>query len=320
MKKFLALILAMIMAMSLVACGGGGKEYPSKQVNVVCPFGAGGASDTLARLFAAGMEKELGTSFIVENKTGGGGAIGFEAGMNAKADGYTVTYLSFEITTIEALAGSAASPDDFIMLGSVMKIPPVIAVPANSKWNTLDDLLADAKANPGTINVGTAGAGASYHMGLVQLENAAGVKFNVVPHNDGAASAVAALLGGNLDAIAVGTSEALANVKNGDFKLLTVIAPERVSFFPDVPCTYELGYQADICTWGCFGVPKGTPDDVVATLRAAAEKVLNGEEIKTALDERAFVHWYNDGASFQKEAEKQYVDNVQLLKDLGMVD
>lgn len=319
MKKFLALMLAMIMALSLVACGGA-KDFPSKQVNVVCPYGAGGASDTLARLFAAGMEKELGTSFIVENKTGGGGAVGFEAGMNAKADGYTVTYLSFEITTIEAMAGSAASPDDFIMLGSVMKIPPVIAVPADSEWNTLEDMINYAKANPGMINMGTSGAGSSYHMGLVQLQNAAGVEFNVVPHNDGAASAVAALLGGNLDAIAVGTSEALVNVKSGDFKLLTVIAPERVSFFPDVPCTYELGYKADICTWGCFGVPKGTPDDVVATLRAAADKVLNGEDIIKALDERAFVHWYNDGASFQKEAESQYVSNTQLLKDLGLID
>lgn len=319
MKKFLALMLAMVMALSLVACGGGA-EYPSKQINVVCPYGAGGASDTLARLFAAGMEKEMGTSFIVENKTGGGGAVGFEAGMNAKADGYTVTYLSFEITTIEAMAGSAASPDDFIMLGSVMKIPPVIAVPADSEWNTLEDMINYAKANPGMINMGTSGAGSSYHMGLVQLQNAAGVEFNVVPHNDGAASAVAALLGGNLDAIAVGTSEALVNVNSGDFKLLTVIAPERVTFFPDVPCTYELGYQADICTWGCFGVPKGTPDDVVAKLRAAADKVLNGEEIKAALDERAFVHWYNDGASFQKEAEAQYVSNTQLLKDLGLIE
>jgi len=322
MKKHLALVLGVLLVFSLAACSKGaissGGKFPSKQITVVCPYAAGGASDTISRLYAAAMQEKTGVSVLVENKTGAGGAVGFEAGASAEANGYTITYLSAEITTIKAMGNSAASPADFIFLGSVMKIVPVIAVPANSKWNTLKDYIDAAKAAPGQITCGTAGSGNFYHIGALQLMESAGIKLNMVPFNDGAASAIAALLGDNVDSVCVGTSEALSYVLSGQFKLLAVLSEERSTTFPDVPTATELGYPSSSYTWGAFAVPKGTSVDVVDTLRKATEIALNTDEMKATLKKRGFEHYYVPGDEYQTIAEQLCVKNSALIKQYSL--
>lgn len=336
MKKRIAALLALVMAFALCSCGGpansgsasqtpanpsGGStqtSFPAKQITVVCPYAAGGASDVISRLYAAAMDTELGSSVIVENKTGASGAIGFEAGANAAPDGYTITYVSAEVTTLAAMGYTKIVPADYIFLGRVMMIPACLVVRADSDWNTLDDFMAAAKERPGEVTIANTGAGSFYHMGALKLEQAGGVTFNHVPFADGAATATAALLGGSVDSLCVGSSEVLNYVQSGEFKLLAVLSEDRCSTFPDAPTAIEQGYNASSSTWGAFVVPKGTPDDVVKILRDATEVAINSDDMKEALSSRGFEHAYVAGDEFQSLAEQLCVENSAIIEEFGL--
>ena len=176
MKRVVAMLLAVVMALGLAACGSkksgddSGKEeksnYPEKQITLICPLAAGGGSDTISRLFAAAMEKELGVSVVVENKPGAGAGVGLEAIASSNPDGYTIGYIPAEVTTVEAMGNATVTPEDFEYICTAMKISALICVPADSEWDSLDDLIAAAKENPGSITIGTAGVGNAYELGL----------------------------------------------------------------------------------------------------------------------------------------------------------
>ena len=322
MKKLFAAILSLGMLFGLCACGDRSKvtdaEFPTKQISVICPYGAGGASDVISRLYAAGMESTTGVSVIVENKTGAGGAVGFEAAANASPDGYTLGYVSAEITTLKALGNTDVSPEDFIFLGRVMQIPTCVIVTKDSPYQTLQDLIDAAAANPSSVSVGTTNAGSFYHIGSLKLEQAAGVKFNHVPYAEGAASTIAALMGGEINAATVGASECKSNVDSGEFRLLAVLADERCATFPDAPTAKELGYDAVSSTWGAFVCPKGTPDEIVTILRQATESAINSDDMKTTLAERGFEHAYIAGEEFQTIAEQLAVDNAKIIEEFDL--
>lgn len=293
-------------------------DFPTKQITVICPYAAGGASDVISRLYAAAMETDLGVSVIVENQTGASGAVGFEAGANAEADGYTITYVSAEVTTLAAMGYSEIVPEDYIFLGRAMMIPACLVVKADSEWETLDDFIAYAKDHPGEVTVANTGSGSFYHMGALKLEQAADVTFNHVPFSDGAATATAALLGGSVDSLCVGSSEVLTYVQSGEFKILAVLSDERCATFPDAPTAAEQGYDASSSTWGAFVVPEGTPDDVVDVLRAATEVAINSDDMKEALESRGFEHAYIAGDEFQGIAEQLCVENSAIIKEFGL--
>ena len=176
MKRVVAMLLAVVMVFGLAACGSkksgddSGKEeksnYPEKQITLICPLAAGGGSDTISRLFAAAMEKELGVSVVVENKPGAGAGVGLEAIASSNPDGYTIGYIPAEVTTVEAMGNATVTPEDFEYICTAMKISALICVPADSEWDSLDDLIAAAKENPGSITIGTAGVGNAYELGL----------------------------------------------------------------------------------------------------------------------------------------------------------
>lgn len=333
MKKFLALSLALAMAFTLAACGNNGSSasassgsssgsnssgFPSKQITVICPLGAGGASDTISRLFAASLQDETGVSVVVENKPGAGGGVGLEAIASSDPDGYTIGYIPAEVTTVKAMGNATVTPEDFTFLGSAMKISALIAVPADSKWNSLDEYIADAKANPGSITIGTAGVGNAYELGLLQMMKSAGIELNVVNFSDGTAAAITAMLGGNVESATVGTSEALSYVQSGQFKLLAHLSAERSTIFPDVPTATELGYDCNGQSWGAFAVPAGTPDDVVEILREASKAAITSDSMKDTLAERGFDEYYVPGDEFQSTAQDMCVTNSAVIADFNL--
>lgn len=334
MKKFFVLCMAMVMAVSMTACGNngsskgsdaagstgntGGTGFPTKQITLICPLGAGGASDTISRLYAAALEQETGVPVMVENRPGAGAGIGLEAIASSNPDGYTIGYIPAEVTTVKAMGNAAVTPGDFIFLGSAMKIRTLIAVPADSKWNSLEEFIADAKANPGAITIGTAGVGNAYELGLLQFMESSGIELNIVNFSDGTAAAITAMLGGNVDACTAGTSEAMSYVGSGQFKLLCHLSAERSTIFPDVPTATELGYACDGNSWGAFGVPAGTPGDVVQILTDATKNALNSDSIKEVLAERGFDEYYVTGSEFQSIAEEMFVTNSGIIKEFGL--
>lgn len=330
MKKIVAMLLAMVMVLGLAACGskesGDNAEteeaektaYPEKQITLICPLAAGGGSDTISRLFAAAMEEELGVSVVVENKPGAGAGVGLEAIASAEADGYTLGYIPAEVTTVEAMGNATVTPEDYDYICTAMKISALICVPADSEWNTLEDLIAAAKANPGAVTIGTAGVGNAYELGLRAMLKEAGIELNIVNFSGGTAEAITAMMGGNVQCCTAGTAEALPYVESGEFKVLCNLSAEASALFPDTPTATELGYACNGGSWGAFAAPAGTPEDVMEVLRKAADTVINSDDFKATLAERGFDEYIVDGAQFKEEAMEMYEINSGVIKEFNL--
>ena len=336
MKKILALALAAAMSLTLVACGGsktpaasgsassGGSssaetvDFPgNKQVSLIVPYSAGGASDTVARIYASELEQSLGTSIVVSNVTGASGAIGLEQVRNSNPDGYTIAYMPVESTMLKALGFTDLSTDDFRFIGRAMTIPAAVTVRADAPWDTFEDFVNYAKEHPGEIQVGNSGTGSIWHIAAASIEKECGVQFTHVPF-DGAAPAVAALLGGNIQAVTVSPSEVKNNVDSGDFKVLCVLGESRSSVVPDVPTAQELGIDITIQGWGGFAVPKDTPQAVIDILEKASETAINSDSMKKTLADRGYEHAYLSGSDMDQKASEELAYYSELIPELGI--
>ena len=336
MKKILALALAAAMSLTLVACGGsktpaasgsassGGSssaetvDFPgNKQVSLIVPYSAGGASDTVARIYASELEQSLGTSIVVSNVTGASGAIGLEQVRNSNPDGYTIAYMPVESTMLKALGFTDLSTDDFRFIGRAMTIPAAVTVRADAPWDTFEDFVNYAKEHPGEIQVGNSGTGSIWHIAAASIEKECGVQFTHVPF-DGAAPAVAALLGGNIQAVTVSPSEVKNNVDSGDFKVLCVLGESRSSVVPDVPAAQELGIDITIQGWGGFAVPKDTPQAVIDILEKASETAINSDSVKKTLADRGYEHAYLSGSDMDQKASEELAYYSELIPELGI--
>ena len=336
MKKILALALAAAMSLTLVACGrsktpaasgsassGGSSsaetvDFPgNKQVSLIGPYSAGGASDTVARIYASELEQSLGTSIVVSNVTGASGAIGLEQVRNSNPDGYTIAYMPVESTMLKALGFTDLSTDDFRFIGRAMTIPAAVTVRADAPWDTFEDFVNYAKEHPGEIQVGNSGTGSIWHIAAASIEKECGVQFTHVPF-DGAAPAVAALLGGNIQAVTVSPSEVKNNVDSGDFKVLCVLGESRSSVVPDVPTAQELGIDITIQGWGGFAVPKDTPQAVIDILEKASETAINSDSVKKTLADRGYEHAYLSGSDMDQKASEELAYYSELIPELGI--
>ncbi len=166
-------------------------DYPSKDVTLIVPYQAGGASDLAARTLANQMEQHLGTNIIVENRTGGAGSVGLQHLAEAHADGYTIGYLPVE-TVMLGFQGYDIDPANYDLIGQMVSVPATIAVPADSPYQTLDDLLKAAEEAPGTITVSNSGAGSIWEATTTALGEATGTEFKPVPFDGGAPAASSA--------------------------------------------------------------------------------------------------------------------------------
>lgn len=331
MKKILALALAAAMALSLVACSkpasnsssssaskGNTVDFPgNKQISLIVPYSAGGASDTTARIYAAELEKALGATIVVSNVTGASGAIGLEQVRNANPDGYTMAYMPVESTMLRSLGFTDLSTDDFKFVGRAMTIPAAVTVRADAPWNTFQEFVDYAKEHPGEIQVGNSGTGSIWHIAAASIEDKCGIEFTHVPF-DGAAPAVAALLGGNIQAVTVSPSEVKNNVDSGDFKVLCVLGEGRSSVVPDVQTATEMGIDITIQGWGGFAVPKDTPQEIVDILEAASETAINSDAVKELLAERGFEHAYLNGSDMDAKAAAELAYYSELIPKLGI--
>ena len=338
MKKIFALALAAAMALSLVACGnnggsssgsqasggsgsgsqGGEVNFPDgKQISLIVPYAAGGASDTVARIYASELEQALDTSVIVSNVEGASGAIGLEQVRNANPDGYTMAYMPVESTMLRALGFTDLSTEDFKFVGRAMTIPAAVTVRSDAPWNTFEEFINYAKENPGQVQVGNSGTGSIWHVAAASIEKECGVEFTHVPF-DGAAPAITALLGDNIQAVTVSPSEVQVNVDSGDFKVLVVLGESRSSVVPDVQTAQELGYDITIQGWGGFAVPKDTPQGVIDVLVAASETAINSDAVKDLLAERGYEHAYLNGADMDAKAAEELAYYSELIPELGL--
>lgn len=314
-RKSVGILLGAAMTLSLAACGSSGNttttaaapadsaaateassgaagnaasstDFPSKTMTIVCPYGAGGGTDLALRILAECGQDVFGQTINVENKTGGSGTVGLTEALNAAPDGYTLGTASVDLITLPllGLAPEEVTRDAFDPICVINGEPAAIIVNKDAKWDTLEDFINDAKENPGSIQIANAGMGNIWHLAMIGVELKTDAQFTHVPFSDGTSQALAAVLGGHVDAIACSPAEADSNIQNGDLKILGVAADERMERYPDVPTFKESGIDLTIMALRGLCVNKNVPDDVKQVLKDGFKETINSDKCKEKVE------------------------------------
>ncbi len=285
---YLARVVIAISSMLAAPCIVAAEDYPSKPVKLLVGFSAGSATDIIARIVAASLNAKFGQPFVVENRVGANGLLAANAAAKSKADGYTLLVTNSSAMTVNPLLYKDAQYNtlkDFVAITPVVDGHFTVAInPANPRTAsvaTFNDLIALAKAKPGTLTYGTAGAGNLAHLGIEFLSAKAGVSMIHVPYR-AASQAQTALLAGEID-FTFDTPSAIAQFKAGKLKALAVTMPSRWSELPDLPAVAEFIPGFDVSFW--FGVftPAGTPDEVVQALNREIIAAANSPAVREQL-------------------------------------
>lgn len=294
------------------------QEYPGHPIEVVVPASAGGGTDALTRLFAEVAKKYLPQQpLVVNNKPGASGVIGMDYALAGKPDGYRLCMVIAEVTTLPNLGLAKFDYSRFEPIARLNADPAAITVRADAPWNTLEELLASAKKQPGDVKLGNAGTGSVYHLSAIGLEDKAGVKFNHVPFS-GAAPAVVALLGGHIDALDVSPAEVGQHVLAGKLKILGIMADERIPAFASVPTFKERKLDLALGTWRGLAAPQGTPKKVIDTLRAAVRQTSEDPAFKDGLA-KANLGWaYLDAPQFAQAMKRDHEYFGELIRKNGI--
>ena len=270
----ISLILSCFVAMPLQAA-----EFPTKEVQIIIPWAAGGATDLIFRALAATTGKYLGKAVVVVNRPGGGGAVGYTEAAQAKPDGHTLVSAVTPLTILPHQVTTAFTYKNFDAIINVVDDPSMFLVRSDAPWKSLKEFLDYAKKNPDMITVGNSGAGGGVHLVALAFERAAGVKFNHIPFSGGGPS-VTALLGGHINAVSVSPPEGIEHVKAGKLKIIALFAEKRFEMFPDVPTVKEQGIDFVMGMWRGLVAPKGTPSDAVKKLHDAFKQGMDDPVFK----------------------------------------
>jgi tripartite-type tricarboxylate transporter receptor subunit TctC len=274
-----SLILSCFVAMPLQAA-----EFPTKEVQIIIPWAAGGATDLIFRALAGTTGKYLGKAVVVVNRPGGGGAVGYTEGAQAKPDGYILISAVTPLTILPHQVKTAFTYKDFEPIINVVSDPSMFLIRTDSQWKSLKEFLDYAKKNPDMITVGNSGVGGGVHLVALAFGKAAGVKFNHIPFSGGGPS-ITALLGGHIHAVSVSPPEGIEHVKAGKLRIIALFAEKRFEMFPDVPTVKELGVNFVMGMWRGLITPRGTPPDVIKKLHDAFKQGMDDPVFKkTAQD------------------------------------
>lgn len=291
--------LAVLVCALTVAGASYADTYPSQPIRLYLGYSPAGAADLIGRIVAEGMSKRLGQPIIVQNKPGAGGTIAANALANVQPDGYTLGLATANIFGLDQqLYKVSYSPQDLAPIMLLTTSPLVLAVNKDLGVNTVQDLIAMVKANPGKLNYSTSGVGGSPHIAALTFEEMTGGKMTHVPYKGGA-PAITAVAGGEVD-LSFGTaSSVLPMGRQGGVKMLGVTTLETSTIAPDLKPIDDLGLPGFEYTfwYGLFG-PAGLPEEVVQKLSKAAVDTLNDPEVKEKL-----LHSGNQAAPMASPAE-----------------
>ncbi len=316
-KLLNTIVLAAGVALSTSAWAG---DYPEREVLGVVMWGAGGATDTVARAVNPAAEEALGKPIVVLNKSGGAGAISTAYVNAAPADGYTFLY-GAENPQLHPIMGVAKLDySQFYPVNILGRGVAVIAVPARSKYKSLADLLADIKANPGTVKMGSTGPGGLPSTIGALIKNSTDFEVTAIPFG-GEGPGLTAMLGGEVDFMPAGISAVAEQVKAGKMRALAVVNPTPVDTLPDAPAiTDTLPGIAKFLPWGPFYgvfVRKDTPDDVKATMEAAFKTAAESDGFKTLMANRGNVIMNISGTEAETFLKKWQQVTAWALQDTG---
>ena len=260
------------------------QTYPARPVHIIVGFAAGGTYDIMARLIGQFLSERLGRQFLIENRTGGSGNIAVEAVVRAPADGYTLL-LSGSNDAINATLYEKLNFNfirDVAPVAGIARLPNVMVVAASVPARTLADFISDAKANPGTFNIASAGTGTANHMSGELLKAMSGINMLHVPYRGGA-PALADLLGGQVQVMFSTVPAVIEYIRAGKLRALALTTATRFDMLPDVPAIAEFlpGYEAT--TWNGIVAPRNTPAEIVEKLNNEINAGLADPNMKAQL-------------------------------------
>lgn len=280
-KRLISCLLGAMMAVNLASA----QTFPSKAIRIVVPFGAGGVADLTARVVAQKLSESLGHPVVIDNKPGAGGVVAGDAVAKAEPDGHTLLLMS-NATAVSATLFKALPFDtvrDFTPVSTLGFFDIAIVVPADSKFKTLGELLANARANPGKLNLGSINIGSTQNLAAELFKTTTGTDLQIVPFN-GTPAVITALRGGQIDAAVEILGPVLPQINAKALRALAVTSDKRAAVLPDVPTAKESGLPTYLASsWNALAAPARTPKDVIARLNKEVAAAVNAPDVKKKL-------------------------------------
>jgi len=299
------LILAICLGMTGMLGCRGEAVYPNRPITLVCPWAAGGGTDRVSRQMAAHLERELGVPVNVINATGGKGVTGHSRGMTAKPDGYTLTTITLELSTMHWIGLTELTYQDCIPLYSVNEDYAALYVRTDAAWNSLAELETEIKANPGKLKASGTASGGAWHLGVIGWLIAGGMSAEEITwiSSTGAGPSLQELISGGLDMVCCSLPEARTLLESGQIRPLGLMAPKRAFGFEEVKTFREQGTDWSLGAWRGLAVPAGTPAEIVEMLTQIIGRIVEGETtIASGSDNR--------GTTFPQFMEAQRFDHT----------
>ncbi len=325
-KHLVAVVLLTVFVVAVTFAGGqeesAAETYPDRPVTIIVAWGAGGGTDTITRLFAVGLEQELGVPVNVVNRTGGNGVVGHEAMIRAQPDGYTIGMATSEITYFKTLGLADLTPADFDLVSRIATIPAGVTVAADSEYQNLQELLDAIESEPkNTFSSSGSGIGGPWHMAIAGLVKEAGMpadKVQWIP-SQGGAPALQDLLAGGISMFTGSPVEAKTLLEAGEVRSLAIMSEERSPAFPDIPTVQEAtGLDWTLTNWYGLVLPKGVPEEIKAIILEKAEAAHQYAEVQDALAERGITPIWDGPDGFTEFATEFTQTAEELLTDLGL--
>ncbi len=296
-------------------------QYPDRPVTLLAGFPPGGLVDIVARVVADGMKAKFPKGVVVVNKAGAGGAVAVSETVSAKPDGYTIVLTPLSSLVIGPQLNAQLNyhtPDDYDPIINLVAYYPLLVVREDAPWKTIQDYVADAKANPGKMRVGTPGEGTSSHLNLEEFMSKTGAKMTHVPYA-GWGQSSPALLGGHIEAVVAQPGEAKPMVDAKRIRALVVFQEKRHPAFPDTPTAKEAGWDVANGVWYLLAAPKGTPAAIEKQIHDAAKVVTDDPAFAKTMDARGVDVDYRPGDTLRADLWAQYRLHTEILKRIGLI-
>jgi len=320
-KKFVSCLIPIaLIAVSITA--GFAQDFPSRPIHIIVPYTAGGSSDFVARTVATRMQENMNHAVVVDNRPGGNAVIGAELVAKAEPDGYTLLLGGSSVLAANPALYTNLPYDtlkDFEPITNAVLSPIVVVVNPSVPVNSIKELIAYAKANPGKLNYGSAGVGNTLHLAAEMFCLTTGVTMTHVPYK-GASQALGDLLGGSIQVMFDLPQTPLSNIQAGKLKALAVTGKNRIPVMPDVPTMAEAGLsEYNFGTWIGFVAPAGTPPAVMSRLNKEMVKTLNAPEVQKAFSEKVMTVMPSESPEAYRQFIKDEIDRLRkLIKTAGI--
>ncbi|ARP94202.1 tripartite tricarboxylate transporter substrate binding protein [Bordetella genomosp. 13] len=293
------------------------QTYPVKPVEVVVAYQPGGGSDNTARAIADVARHHLPESVYVSNKPGASGSIGWSYVLAGKPDGYKVLLMNPEMLFVPLMGIGKATIADFQPIARFTDDPSSITVRADAPWNTIEEFIAYARANPEAVTISNAGNGTIPHLAAAALADSIGATFTHVPYQ-GSSPAIMGLMSGDVKATTVAYAELKQHVESGKLKTLAVMSAQRLQGLPQVPTFKERGHDLQFSVWRGIGLPKGAPEEALSTWREVARKVYETPAFQKSVVSQNLTLAWADTPEFSADIARQDQAFKELMKKLNL--